>query len=131
MDNNGKRIQSDLARARGLGSAHHGTGHWMAQKITALANIPLVAWMVYSVVDNIGATHAQFTTWLAQPLNAILMILFVISTFYHAQLGAQVITEDYVSCKVMRLAKIIGQKLFLFALAAASIFSILKVAFTG
>jgi succinate dehydrogenase / fumarate reductase membrane anchor subunit len=126
--NKAKKIQTDLARVRGLGSAHHGTGHWMAQKITALANIPLVGWMVYAVVDNIDATHTEFTAWLAQPLNAILMILFVISTFYHAQLGAQVITEDYVSCKVMRLAKIVGQKLFLFALAVACIFSILKIA---
>ena len=125
------RIRSDLAKARGLGSAHEGVEHWMAQKITAIANIPLVIWFVYSIVDLKGASYSEFTTWLAQPLNAILTILFVLSTFYHAKLGAQVIVEDYISSKWLRMVKLIGQKLFLFAIGVACIFSILKVAFTA
>ncbi|MEM6782028.1 MAG: succinate dehydrogenase, hydrophobic membrane anchor protein [Pseudomonadota bacterium] len=129
MSNN-TQIKSDLAKARGLGSAHHGTGHWMHQKLTAIANIPLVIWFVFSMISLIGASYAEYTAWLAQPINAILMILLVISTFYHAVLGSQVVVEDYISHKGLRLFKIIGQKLFFFAFAVACIFSILKVAFT-
>lgn len=125
---NKQDIQSPLGRARGLGSAKEGVEHWYAQRITAIANIPLILWLVYSVVDLRGASHAEFTSWLAEPLNAILMILTVISVFYHAKLGAQVITEDYIHCEAMKMAKLIGQKLVLFGLAVACIFSVLKIA---
>ncbi len=126
-----KRFNEHIKNAKGLGSAHHGVEHWMMQKITAIANFPLVMWLIYSIVKLQGASYTEFVTWQAQPLNAILMILLVISVSYHARLGAQVITEDYISCKCLRMAKIIGQKLFFFALAAAIIFSILKIAFGG
>ncbi len=126
-----KRFNEPIKNAKGLGSAHHGVEHWMMQKITAIANFPLVMWLIYSIVKLQGVSYTEFVTWQAQPLNAILMILLVISVSYHARLGAQVITEDYISCKCLRMAKIIGQKLFFFALAAAIIFSILKIAFTA
>jgi len=125
-DNEG--IKSPLARAKGLGAAGHGSGHWMNQRITAVANIPLVIWFVYSVVDLVGASHAEFTDWLSQPANAILMILFVISVFYHTVLGAQVITEDYIHNEGFKFVKLIGQRLFFTAMAVACIFSILKIA---
>lgn len=125
-DNNG--IKTPLARARGLGSAGHGADHWMSQRITAIANIPLVIWFVYSVVDLRGSTHAEFTSWLGEPINAILAILFIISTFYHAVLGSQVVVEDYIHNEWFKTLKLIGNKLFFFGLAVACIFSILKIA---
>lgn len=121
-------IKTPIARARGLGSAKEGSNHWMAQRITAIANIPLVIWLVYSVVALRGASHAEFTSWLAHPLNAILMILFIISVFYHAKLGARVVTEDYVHHEGLKFVKLIGQKLFFVGLGVACIFSILKIA---
>lgn len=123
-----KGIKSPLAKARGLGSAG-GTDHWMAQRLTAIANIPLIIWFVWSIISQKGATHEEFTTWLAHPVNAILMILLVISAFYHAYLGARVITEDYIHCEAFKMVKLIGQKLFFLAAAVACIFSILKIAF--
>jgi succinate dehydrogenase / fumarate reductase, membrane anchor subunit len=125
---NKQDIQSPLGRARGLGSAKEGTDHWWAQRVTAIANIPLVIWLVYNVVNMRGASHAEFTAWLGQPVNAILMILTLISIFYHAKLGAQVITEDYIHCETMKTVKLIGQKLAFFGLAVACIFSVLKIA---
>ena len=121
-------IKTPLGRARGLGSAKEGSDHWMSQRITAIANIPLVLWFVYSIVSLNGASHAEFTSWLAQPLNAILAILFVISIFYHAKLGAQVVTEDYFHGEAVKFVKLIAQKLVLFALGIACVFSILKIA---
>ena len=123
-----ERIQTPIAKAKGLGSAHHGVHHWMMQRVTALANIPLVIWFVYSVMHLRGATHEQFTSWMAEPVNAVLSILLIISVFYHAVLGAQVIVEDYISCKAFRMVKLIGQKLFFTALAVLCIFSVLTIA---
>lgn len=125
-ENNGTK--TPLARARGLGSAKEGTEHWFMQRVTAIANIPLVLWLVYSIVHLKGASHAEFTSWLSEPLNAILMCLVVISTFYHAKLGSQVVTEDYIHHEGMKMVKLIGQKLFFFGIGFACIFSILKIA---
>lgn len=126
--NNDHRLQTPLSKAKGLGSAHTGTHHWLMQRVTALANLPLVLWMVYSIFHLQGASYQEFTVWLSQPLNAVLAVLFIISTFYHAVLGSQVVVEDYVSCRWFRMSKLIGMKLFFIALAVACIFSILKVA---
>jgi succinate dehydrogenase / fumarate reductase membrane anchor subunit len=119
--------KNPMTRARGLGSAHSGVDHWLMQKITAISNIILVLWAVWSVVGLVGASYGEFQDWLAQPLNAVLMILFIVSTFYHATLGLQVVVEDYVHCEVMKLSSLIGIKLGLAALAIAAIYSILKL----
>ncbi len=121
-------IKTHLGRARGLGSAGHGSDHWMKQRVTAIANIPLVLWLVFSIVSLKGASYKEFTSWLSEPLNAILMILFILSTFYHAKLGSQVVTEDYIHNEGLKIFKLIGQKLFFFGLGVACIFSILKIA---
>ena len=123
-----EKIQSDIAKAKGLGSAHHGTEHWMAQRVTSIANIPLVIWFVFSVMHLKGASHEAFTSYMAEPLNALAAILLILSVFYHAVLGAQVVVEDYISCKWFKMAKLIGMKLFFTALAVACIFSVLRIA---
>ncbi len=122
------RIQSDIAKAKGLGSAHHGAEHWMAQRLTALANIPLIIWFIYSVMHLRGVNQSEFVLWLAEPVNAVLTILLILNISYHAVLGSQVIVEDYISCKVLRMAKLIGQKLFFIAFSVACIFSVLTIA---
>mgnify|MGYP001038747578 CR=1 FL=1 len=124
------KYAAPLKNAKGLGSAKEGVDHWMKQKITALANIPLIIWLIWSILGLQGASYDEFTMWLGHPVNAILMILLIISVCFHAKLGAQVITEDYISCECFKMVKLIGQKLFFFAIAVACIFSVLKVAFT-
>jgi succinate dehydrogenase / fumarate reductase membrane anchor subunit len=126
---NKDKYQAPLKTAKGMGSAKEGVDHWMKQKITAIANVPLILWLIWSIVALQGASYVEFTTWLGQPLNAILMVFLIISVCIHAKLGAQVITEDYVSCEGFKLFKLIGQKLFFFAIAVACIFSVLKIAF--
>ena len=130
MSKNNDKYVAPLKKAKGLGSAHEGVDHWMKQKITAIANIPLVLWLICSIVSLQGASYGEFTSWMAQPVNAILMILLIISVCIHAKLGAQVITEDYISNRAFRMVKLIGQKLFFFGIAVACIFSVLKIAFT-
>lgn len=121
-------MKTPLARARGMGAAGHGSEHWIKQRVSAIAMIPLVVWFVISIVSLYGADHATFTAWLAQPLNAVLSILFILASFTHAVLGAQVVVEDYIHCEFFKMVKLIGMKLFYFALGVASIFSILKIA---
>ncbi len=130
MSKNDGLYVAPLKKAKGMGSAHEGADHWMLQKITAIANIPLVLWLMFSIISLQGATYVEFTEWLAKPPHAILMILLVISVMFHARLGAQVVTEDYISNEGFKMFKLIGQKLFFFGLAVACIFSILKIAFT-
>lgn len=122
-------IKTSLARARGLGSAHHGAEHWLAERITSLALIPLVIWLVYSIVSLAGADYSTFTMWLAEPVNAILMLLFLIVTFYHAALGCQVIMDDYIHHEAVKFISVIVMKLVFGALAVACVFSVLKIAF--
>ena len=124
-------LVGDLKKAKGLGAAHEGVHHWLGQRITAIANIPLVIWLLYSLYGLQEATYEEFTSWLAVPFHAILMCLFILSTFYHAVLGAQVITEDYIHHKGFKLFKLIGQKLVFIAMGVACLFSILKIAFTA
>lgn len=128
---NNQDFRSPIKRAKGLGSAHAGVHHWMMQRVTAIALIPLTVWFIYSVLELRSASYADFTAWISSPINAVVMILFIIASFYHAVLGAQVIVEDYIQCKCLKMIKLIGQKLFFIALAIATIFSILKIAFTA
>lgn len=131
MNAHSEKIQSPLGKARGAGSAHHGSGHWMHQRLTAVANIPLMLWLVWSVVHMQSAGYADMLAWLSQPVNAILMILAVLSIFYHAVLGLQVVIEDYVYGAFAKIVSLIALRLFFVAAGVAAIFSVLKVAFGG
>lgn len=121
-------MKSPLSRARGLGSAKSGSHHWMMQRVTAVSNAVLGLWFVWSVLTLANADYAIVRDWLAAPVNAILMILFVISSFYHAVLGLQVVTEDYVHCEGLKVIKLMGQKLLYTGLGVACVFAVLKVA---
>ncbi len=118
------------ARVSGLGSAKSGVHHWINHRITAIANIPLILWFIWSICTHDFSSYIILDGWISQPVNAILMILLVISTFYHAVLGAQVITEDYVHHEGFKITKLLAQRLLFGALAVGCIFSILKLAFT-
>ena len=121
-------VRSPIARVRGLGAARTGVGHWSAQRLTAIANVLLVLWFVFSTLVLAGAGYAEVRTWLATPLSASLMILLIISTFYHARLGLQVVVEDYVHDEAGKLVALIAIPLATFALAVTCIVAVLKVA---
>ncbi|MAZ76189.1 MAG: succinate dehydrogenase, hydrophobic membrane anchor protein [Micavibrio sp.] len=122
-------IQTPLAKAKGLGSAHYGTAHVMKHHLTTLINVPLVLWMIYSVVTLRGASYDEFMAWVAHPVSVLLLVLFVISVFKHFALELQVVFEDYVSCKYARTVIVVGMKLFFFVLGLSTILTALKMAF--
>jgi succinate dehydrogenase / fumarate reductase, membrane anchor subunit len=123
------RLRSPLGRALGLGSAKEGVGHWWAQRVSAIALVPLGLWFAASLISLAGADRAQFAAWLREPLPAILMILTLGAVFYHGALGVQVVVEDYAPSEGTKLAGIVVTKLLALALAIAGIFAVLKIAF--
>ena len=123
------RYRSPLSVARGLGSSNDGLGHWWKQRLTSVALVPLVVWFVASVAWLAGADHAGFVGWIARPYNALLMILLLAAGFHHAQLGLQVVIEDYVHGEGCKLAMIVVVKFAALLLALAGIFAVLKIAF--
>ncbi|MBL8628648.1 MAG: succinate dehydrogenase, hydrophobic membrane anchor protein [Rhodospirillaceae bacterium] len=124
-------LRSPLGRVRGLGSAKEGVHHWWAQRVTAVALVPLIVWFVWSILSMADANFVEFTNWLYDPLNATLMILFIVAAFHHAQLGLQVVIEDYVSGHGLRIASILLVKLLCAGLGALAVVSILIVTFGG
>lgn len=117
-------LRSNLSKARGLGSAHEGTHHWLAQRITAIALIPLTFWFVSSVIKATGVHGLQGVVFLlSSPFNAIGMILFLGVAIYHGTLGIKVVIEDYVHCPCGKMVLEIATKF-------VSIISIVAVTFT-
>ena len=124
-------LQHPLGRVRGLGSAKAGSHHWWSQRVTAIALVPLTLWFVYSALTLAGSDYASGIRWLAQPANGIFMVLLVIATFHHLQLGLQVIIEDYVHHEAVKLMALVVMKLSSIGLAVAAMFSIIKISFGG
>jgi len=123
-----KSIRSPLGRARGLGSAHHGSHHWWVQRMTALALIPLLTWLVVSVALLAQQPYDMVRPWMSSPIAAVLLLLSVGNMFYHAWLGLQVITEDYISKKSSRVAILVAIQGLVYLLGALCLFAILKIA---
>ncbi|HVO14360.1 MAG TPA: succinate dehydrogenase, hydrophobic membrane anchor protein [Alphaproteobacteria bacterium] len=121
--------RTPIGRARGLGSAKEGVAHWWAQRLTALALVPLVLWFVISVVSHVGAGRAAVVDWLQSPIPAGLMILLIVATFHHAQLGVQVVIEDYVHNEAAKLASIILVKFAALVLGLAAVLAVLSIVF--
>ena len=124
-------LRTPIARVRGLGSAKGGTRHWWMQRLTAIALIPLTLWLVVSLVAIGAADHAQAVRWIRSPAVSVALLLAVAVLFHHAQLGLQVVVEDYVHTEWMKLAALIAIKLLALALAATAAFSVLRIAFGG
>jgi succinate dehydrogenase / fumarate reductase membrane anchor subunit len=125
------RLQSPLGRVMGLGSAKEGVAHWWAQRLTAVALIPLLIWFVIEIIGLTGAPRAEVVAWLHNPFVAITMVLLLIAAFYHMALGIQVVVEDYVHSEWSKITLLMLNKFVAFALAAAGIFAVLRIAFQG
>lgn len=124
-------MRTPLARVRGLGSAKSGTDHFWAQRLTALANVPLVIFALASVVALVGADHATVAAYLSMPVVAILFLLLILSGVYHMRLGMQVIIEDYVHGEAAKLIAVIGNTFFSAVVGLACIYAVLKLGFGG
>jgi succinate dehydrogenase / fumarate reductase membrane anchor subunit len=123
-------MRSQLGRARGLGTARSGTEHWLAERISAVALIPLTIWFVLALVSLLGADQPQVAAWAAHPLNAALLLALIAATFHHAQMGLQVVLEDYSHSHRFRTAAVLATKGAAYLLTILAALSVAKLYLT-
>jgi succinate dehydrogenase / fumarate reductase membrane anchor subunit len=124
-------IRTPLGRVLGLGSAKHGVGHFIAQRVTAVALVVLVLWAVLAAVSLAAGDYDSATHWLRSPINAALASLLAITAFWHMSLGARVVIEDYISKAPTKAALLILNIFVCWGGAALTVLSLLKVAFSS
>ena len=122
-----KSMRTPLGRVRNLGASHSGTTDFWRQRITAVAMVLLMVPVIVMVMMLLGSNHAGAAQMLGSPLVAIILLLFILASTWHMRIGMQVIIEDYVHHEQLKLAAIIANNFFCFAVALASIYAILKL----
>ena len=117
-----------LSRARGLGSAKHGAGHWLSERLTSIALVPLTVWGIYSTLVLATAGHAGAVRWLSSPLNAVLLLLLIAIGLLHMHAGVRVVVEDYLHTKLNKGVVLLLNLAVCVLGAALAMFSVLRVA---
>lgn len=113
------KLETPLAKVKGLGSAGEGVGHWWHQRLTAIALLPLIGWMLFAANSLLGAPHAEVVAFLSSPVHASLGLILILALAYHMQLGLQVVVEDYIHNRPVEIT------LLLLIKAAALVFAVL------
>ncbi len=121
-------LKSPLGRVLGLGSSGTGTEHWLGQRLSAIALVPLTLWFAVSLLAFPALDFYAVTAWVAAPLHAVLLVLLVIALVYHSSLGTQVVVEDYVHAPLQRTLTLIILRLAHIALAVAGILAVFLIA---
>ena len=112
-------METPISRVRGLGSARSGAHHWWLERLTSVATLLLVVWLLVSLLTLPDLAYGTIVEWLGSPLGAVPMLLLIVSTFWHAKLGLQVVVEDYVDDEGLKLFTITLVNFFIVALGAA------------
>lgn len=122
------QLRHPMKHARGLGSAQHGVDHWWTQRVTAAALIALGLWFVVTVLSLLHADYATAKAMVARQWNALLLILFVVTAFWHAVLGLQVVIEDYVHTRWKEVVLLVAIKFLAVLGALAGVLAVLRIA---
>ena len=121
-------LKSPLGRVLGLGSAGTGTEHWLGQRLSAVAMVPLTVWFALSLLALPSLDFYAVTAWVAAPLHAVLLVLLVTALVYHSSLGTQVVVEDYIHTPGPRAVILALLRLVHMALAVAGILAVFLIA---
>jgi succinate dehydrogenase / fumarate reductase, membrane anchor subunit len=122
-------LRSPMSRVLGLGSAKDGTEHWWAQRVTAVALIPLTLWFFIALLRLPAFDYATVKAWLALPLSSFLAVLMVAVLAYHSYLGTTVVVEDYVHTAGLKTISLMLLRFLYVLFGGAGIFAILRIAF--
>ena len=125
------KMQSDLGRGRGLGSAKSGSSHWWTQRVTAVANLPLGIWFIISILSGHTADYDAVRDWLSSYFHSTMMILMIISVSVHFTHGLQVVIEDYVHNRKAEIVSLFLIKAVAAFLSVAAIVSVMRIVFAG
>ncbi len=123
--------RTSLGRARGMGSAKHGVSHYIAQRVSAMALVPLGLWALYSALRLSHAGYEGAQAWLHAPLNAILAILLTVAAATHMRIGMQEVVEDYIHKHATKAALLILNYFVCVLAGVCAVFCILKIALIG
>jgi len=121
-------IRTPLGKVQGLGSAKHGAGAFIALRLSSIALLVLVPWFLYSIVGAVRGGYDGALAWIADPINAVLLLIAVAAALHHMQLGMKEIVEDYIGRKSTKFALLILNAFIAIALFAAAAYAVLKVA---
>jgi succinate dehydrogenase / fumarate reductase, membrane anchor subunit len=122
-------MKTPLKKVRGLGSAKSGTEHFWHQRLTAMANLPLLIFFAWFILAHLGADRAAVVASIKNPMIAIALLLTLASVFWHMRLGLQVVIEDYVHSHSRKIAALLFNTAFVTVMFALAAFSILKMSF--
>ena len=120
-----------IGHVRGLGSAKEGAHHWLLQRVTAVGNLVLVAWLIISLVRLPSYEYELVLGWLSSPLVAVPMMLMLVSIFWHLRLGLQVLIEDYIQDEGLKFGLLLLLNFYAIGGAAFGIFAVASAALTG
>lgn len=123
--------KTDYRRVAGLGSAREGTHHFIVQRLTAIALLPLTLLFLWKFIPALGAGHGAVLAIYANPFHALVAIATAYAGFRHLSMGLQVIIEDYVSDNLLRTRMLILNSILWRGMMLVAIFAVAKIAFTA
>jgi succinate dehydrogenase / fumarate reductase, membrane anchor subunit len=122
-------MKTPFARVRGLGTAHSGTEHFWMQRLTGIANLPLIIAFLVVIVSLVGSSQASVIATLSNPFVAMILLAALMSVLIHMRIGMQVIIEDYVHTELRKILLLMANTFFTLAVAIAAVYAILKINF--
>jgi len=123
-------LRSPLGKVLGRGSAKQGVAHWWAQRVSAVALVPLTLWFAFQVVHLPTTDQFAVREWIASGFNPVLLVLLVGTIAWHSALGVQVVLEDYVPNKAVKLTALLANTFIHVVVAVAACYAVLRIAFT-
>jgi len=126
-----RELRSKLGQVRGLGSTREGVHHWWAQRMSSVALLPLSLWFIYSLITLTGSDYVAFQAWMSEFGNAVFTVLLLVAMFHHAQLGLQVVIEDYVHSELWKMGMLLFVKYGSVLFAASGVFAVFKISLAG
>lgn len=123
------KMVTELKKVKGLGSAKEGTHHWLMQRVTGLALVPMIIWLACSIISLVGSDYVHVKMWVQSPLNSIIMFLIIPTVFYHSALGIKVVIEDYVHKEFTKIITIMLLNFLFIAITVSTLFAILYINF--
>lgn len=128
---NAPRIRTPLAKIEGLGSARSGTHHFWALRVSSVALVPLSIWFVASALAYVGAGQGPVAAYFSEPINAVLMFLFIITCAYHTSLGLQTVIEDYFHQESIKITLLVLNRFVCWIVATAAGWALIRMALAG
>ena len=124
-------LRTPLGRVLGLGAARDGTEHWWGQRLSAVALALLGLWFLGSMAGLDSIDYATAVTFVAQPLNSVLLALLCVTMAYHSHLGVQVVIEDYLHAPALKVTTLVMSRFAHVFVAVLSVYAVLRIGLGG